>query len=110
VTMAQVEEMRRLAPTKTQDELAAMFDTSRGNVQFILSGKTKLKVLGLERQRILTALHKSSRPMSVQEVKVAARLATFGSANSLMKRMLDSGEIFRAARGLYSCDEPNSAR
>jgi hypothetical protein len=102
VTMAQVEEMRRLAPTKTQDQLAEMFDTSRGNVQFILNGQTKLRALGLERQRIVTALHKAIKPMTVQEIKAAARLATLGSAKALTKRMVDSGAIVRAGRGLFS--------
>jgi DNA-binding CsgD family transcriptional regulator len=41
ITIAQAEEMRRLSLHKTQDELAGMFDTSRGNVQFILNGQTK---------------------------------------------------------------------
>jgi hypothetical protein len=41
LTIFQAEEIRRLRPHKTQDELANMFGTSRGNVQFILSGKTK---------------------------------------------------------------------
>lgn len=40
LTILQAEEMRRLRTYKTQDELAVMFGTSRGNVQFILSGKT----------------------------------------------------------------------
>jgi DNA-binding CsgD family transcriptional regulator len=41
LTIAQAEEIRRLRAHKTQDELANMFGTSRGNVQFILSGQTK---------------------------------------------------------------------
>jgi hypothetical protein len=102
ITMAQAEEIRRLAPEKTQDELARMFYTSRGNIQFILNGQTKLKVLGLERQRILTALSKAGRPMSLQEIKTAARLVTLGSAHGLTKRMVAAGIIVRSSHGQYS--------
>jgi hypothetical protein len=102
VTMAQAEEIRRLASTKTQDDLAEMFDTSRGNIQFILNGQTKLKVLGLERQRILTVLSKAGRPMSYQEIKAAARLVTLGATQNMMKRMADAGIIVRLGRGRYS--------
>jgi len=108
--MAQAEDIRRLASTKTQDELAEIFDTSRGNIQFILNGQTKLKVLGLERQRILTALYKAGKPMSVQEIKVAARLATLNSAHGLTKRMASAGAIVRSGRGLYSATSQTPSR
>jgi hypothetical protein len=100
--MSQAEEIRRLASEKTQDELARMFDTSRGNIQFILNGHTKRKVLGLERQRIVTALTKSAAPLTPKDIKIAARLATVGATHSMLKRMANAGVIVRLSTGTYT--------
>jgi hypothetical protein len=102
VTIAQAEEIRRLAPKKTQDELAGIFGTSRGNIQFILNGQTKLRAVGLERQRIITALTKAQRPLSARDIKTSARLATDRAAYSMLKRMVNTGVIVRSGAGEYT--------
>jgi hypothetical protein len=102
LTMAQAEEIRRLASEKTQDELAEMFDTSRGNIQFILNGQTKLRALSLERQRIVTALTKASVPLSARDIKIAARLSRTHATHSLLSRMVNSGAIVRLGPGQYT--------
>lgn len=96
------ERIRHIARFKTQDEIAEMFKTTRGNVQFIVHGKTKTRVFGLERQRIKTVLAKSDRPLSCGEIQIAARLVSKGAAESLVSRMCNDGLIIRAKVGLYT--------
>lgn len=107
LTLAQVEQIRALASTKTQDEIAAMFDTVRGNVQLILAGKTKTRVYGLERQRVLTTLAKATRPMTTNEITESARLVSKVAARSMLKLMSRAGIIKKVSPGLYvSASQP----
>lgn len=107
LSSAQVERMRSLAGSKTHDELAEMFDTARTNVQLIVSGKTKVKAFGLERQRVRNVLAKATKPLSGPQIAAAAYIASTRATASMLYRMVMDGEAVRSSYGFYVAPPPD---
>lgn len=106
LSQAVVEKIRSLAGTKTQDEVAAMFKITRGHVQFIQSGKSRVRIFGLERQRIKAVLAKSPRPMMPFEIQKAAYLPSRSSAQGILTRMVEAGILVQTGYGHYALPQP----
>ncbi len=101
LSQTQVESIRSLATSHTQDRLATMFNTSRSNIQFILAGKSRLKIYGLQRQRILMTLAKAKEPMTTNEIMESARLVSKYAARSMLQRLARTGIVLKISDGLY---------
>lgn len=102
LTPAQVLAIRSLGGSKTQDEIAAMFGTTRTNVQLILAGKTKVRIFGLQRQRIKNLLSKADKPLTGPQIAIGAHLVNSSAAVNMLCRMAEDGEVVRSSYGFYT--------
>lgn len=101
LTMEKAEQIRALAGTKTQSELAEMFGVAWQNIGRILRNQAWNKELHPERNRILAALRDADGPMLAPQVQVAAGLPNVNSARCLLRTLVKVGSVKRVAPGLY---------
>lgn len=104
----QVQEIRALASTKTHDELAAQFNTSRRNIGSIINGKSRKHFVQSTEQRLVIGLIKDAgRALGPKDILAAGKFNTEAAVWGLIAKLMRDGHIKRSSRGKYDVDRGN---